>query len=283
VTPALQSDYTAVGHLTLDVFEDGSRRPGGTVLYGALQAARLGLRAHIVTQGVPSEMEQLLAPYAGELELTVIPAASTTTLRTSGSGLARRQTVLAWAGPIERPLRLDTRILHLAPVARELSGDWRADGAFVGLTPQGLVRRWTATDPEATLADAGDGDVALAARCDALVVGEQERSACAQLIAAVRARDGIVAVTAGGDPCTILAPGSEPRTLHLAVLADPCDDLGAGDVFAAAFFVSLAEGRAPEAAAVFASAAARVRLQGAGPQAIGDRDRIEASIEQAAG
>ena len=45
-------DYTAVGHVTADVFADGSVRPGGSALYSALQAARLGRRALIITQGV---------------------------------------------------------------------------------------------------------------------------------------------------------------------------------------------------------------------------------------
>jgi len=35
-------DYTAVGHVTIDVMPDGSRRPGGGAFYAALQAARLG-------------------------------------------------------------------------------------------------------------------------------------------------------------------------------------------------------------------------------------------------
>jgi ribokinase len=61
------------------------------------------------------------------------------------------------------------------------------------------------------------------------------------------------------------------------------DDVGAGDVFAAAFFVALGEGRTPRAAAAFANAAAAVRIAGAGADAIGDRtaveERLAASVE----
>ena len=56
-------DYTAVGHVTADVFADGSVRPGGSALYSALQAARLGRRALIITQGVEQQIAELLAPY----------------------------------------------------------------------------------------------------------------------------------------------------------------------------------------------------------------------------
>ena len=47
----MQFDYTTVGHVTIDVLDDGSRRAGGTAFYSALQAARLGRRALIVTRG----------------------------------------------------------------------------------------------------------------------------------------------------------------------------------------------------------------------------------------
>ncbi len=53
------------------------------------------------------------------------------------------------------------------------------------------------------------------------------------------------------------------------------DDVGAGDVFAAAFFVLLAEGSSPLQATAFANAAAAVRIAGEGPAAIGTRAAIE--------
>jgi sugar/nucleoside kinase (ribokinase family) len=58
----------------------------------------------------------------------------------------------------------------------------------------------------------------------------------------------------------------------------PRDDLGAGDVFAAAFFVALHEGLSPERAAAFGNAAAAVRIEGVGADAIGDRSAIEARL-----
>jgi sugar/nucleoside kinase (ribokinase family) len=56
------------------------------------------------------------------------------------------------------------------------------------------------------------------------------------------------------------------------------DDLGAGDVFAAAFFIALADGCSPLEAASFGNAAAAVRVAGAGPGAIGRREEIDAGI-----
>ncbi len=269
-------DYTTVGHVTIDVLDDGSRRAGGTAFYSALQAARLGHRTLILTQGVPSEIEALLAPYRDELELIVLPAAATTTLRTAGSGVERSQKLLAWAGPMTQELELDTSILHLAPIARESPSRWRGQATFVGLTPQGLARQWRQMGSRIAHVQPDAAAGALAERCDALVVSESERACCAELIASARAGGALVAVTDGDAPVTILASAAE--RLPVPALAETVDDLGAGDVFAAAFFIALSEALSPIEAAGFASAAAAVRMCSAGAGAIGGRDAIEARL-----
>ncbi len=303
--------YTTVGHVTVDVLADGSRCPGGTAFYSALQAARCGLRTLILTQGDPAEIEALLAPYRDELDLTVAPAAHTTTLQTLGEGLERHQRLLAWAGPIAGPLEVDTAILHLAPVAHETPREFRdahpphadiahpphtdiahpphADIAhpphtadsppsraeFVGLTPQGLVREWDAA-----------GDIALVPlcpeqlpdRCDAWVLSERERECCAEPVTRAAAAGAVVAVTAGAHPTELRLPGGELLSIPVPSIPRPVDDLGAGDVFAAAFFLALHEGLPPADAAAFANAAAAVRIAAAGPDAIGDRRAIAARM-----
>jgi len=286
----LHFDYTTVGHVTIDVLADGTRRAGGSAFYSALQAARLGKRTRIVTQGVRGEIEALLEPYRDELELRVLPATGTTTLLTRGSGAQRSQRVLAWAGPIAPALELDTEILHLAPVARELSGDWATDACtgsarparFVGLTPQGLARAWSADDGQIEQARPGADAEQLARRCDAVVLSDYECDCCAGVIASASSAGALVAVTAGGEPTTILLPGGQSLTLDVARLEQPADDLGAGDVFAAAFFIALSEGRTPREAGDFASATAAVRMCGEGANAIGGRAEIEARLHAGA-
>jgi hypothetical protein len=298
VNTEVQFDYTTLGHVTIDVMDDGSRRAGGTAFYSALQAARLGQRALIVTQGSAGELEELLEPYRGELELAILPAPSTTTLQTSGSGPYRRQRLLAWAGPLAEDILIETSILHLAPVARELPTAWRGRAAFVGLTAQGLVRQWS-QDGEISLAAPAHGRAAaqrgpapvgrgaagaleLVDRCDAIVVSRHERASCARLISAARMAGALVVVTAGPGANAILLPDGGVLESAVPAIENPRDDLGAGDVFAAALFVALAEGRAPEGATAFANAAAAVRIQGAGADAIGDRRAIEARLQSAA-
>jgi sugar/nucleoside kinase (ribokinase family) len=287
----VSADYTTVGHVTADVMADGSCRPGGGAFYSALQAARLGRRPRILTRGRRSEIEELLAPYREELELEVIDAPQTTTLATSGIGAMRSQRLLAWAGEIGAEIELDTAILHLAPVARETPSSWRGRAAFVGLTPQGLVRSWSREDERIVPCPLQRSQ--LPRRCDAIVISEAERASCAALFAREEERrsapeDAGAHTGAGAAAVIAVTAGAAPTELHLAdgeivhsrvpPIGRMCDDLGAGDVFAAAFFIALTDGATAQAAAAFANAAAAERVAGHGANAIGDRAAIEARM-----
>jgi sugar/nucleoside kinase (ribokinase family) len=266
-------DYVVVGHVTIDVREEtGGRKPGGTALYSGLQAARLGCRTLIVTAGDRGEIAALLTPYTSEFDLLVQPRTHTTTFATSGLGFERRQRRIAWAGPIDDPGELDAPIVHVAPVARETGLLGASEASFVGITPQGLVRSWSeAGDPVHVELD----PALLPPRYDAIVLDELERTLSAPTVErAVRA--GItVAVTAADEGVELFSAGAAPVRLAAFEPTALVDDLGAGDVFAAAFFVALREHRDPVAAAHFGQAAACIRLAGSGPAAVACRDAIE--------
>jgi sugar/nucleoside kinase (ribokinase family) len=268
-------DYVTVGHVTVDVIarEDGAgdlRQPGGGAFYSALQAARLGLRTLIVTRGVEEELQALLAPYETELQVRIIPAEHTTTLLTRGRGRLRSQRLHAWAGPFEETVEVDTEILHIAPIARETPRSLNGHADFVGLTPQGLVRDW---DEHGDIARGALDRERVPADCDAVVFSAEEREHCGELAAS--AGDPIVAITAGARPTTVLQPHCAPIEVGAYEVAQTREDLGAGDVFAATFFVALHEGLPAVRAAALGNAAAAVRIAQAGPGAIGDRRAIE--------
>ena len=298
-------DYTTVGHVSADVMPDGARRAGGSAFYSALQAARLGLRSRIITQGVEAELQSLLAPYRSELELQIVPASETTALQSTGDRAPHAQRLLAWAGRMEEGIEIDSSIVHLAPIARETPRRWSGSADFIGLTAQGLVRAWSGADREIRLVALAPA--LLPEHWDAVVISEHERESCTVLIppgarrrapsrgGAVAGGDagrtalsdeaasavvdrGVVAVTAAARPTSIHMPDGEVARVKVPVIDELCDDVGAGDVFAAAFFVALHEGRSARAAAAFANAAAAVRIAGAGADAIGDRTAIEARL-----
>jgi 1D-myo-inositol 3-kinase len=293
-------DYTTVGHVTVDVMADGSSRAGGSAFYSALQAARLGQRALIVTQGVAAEIERLLEPYRAEIALEILPAQQTTTLQSTGEGATRRQRLLAWAGAIGEDVSVDCSILHLAPVARETPARWSGRADFIGLTPQGLIRAWSEVGGEVGSTPLDPS--LLPDHCEAIVFNETERKSCAWLIdgdglldsiqdgprtAGESRRNGgaggaVVAITdAGAATALFLSEGATAR-VEVPAVEEFVDDVGAGDVFAAAFFIALRDGQAPQAAATFANAAAAVRIAGDGANAIGDSSAIEARLRAVA-
>ena len=271
-------DYLALGHITLDRQPDGDYLPGGTVLFSAVQAARLGLRAGIVTTGDPGALAAPLAPFRAELQIDLRPAASTTVFVNVGVGAARRQTLPEWAGPLDLAGTLPAaRLVHLGPVARELDPAHLPTfppDVFVGATPQGWLRRWDGgghvTEHPLTLPPA------LTARLDALVLSETEAKRAEATIAAVRAGGGLVAITRDAAGCTILDRDGE---IHVGTQPYPfVDDTGAGDILAAAFFVALREGQSSRDAAAFANAAAGLSLAGRGPAVIVDRAAVERAV-----
>ncbi len=281
--PAHSYDYVTVGHVTADVLisADGAQRrqPGGGAFYSALQAARLGLRTLVLTRGDPGEIAELLAPFAGEIDVEIAPAPETTTMQTRGSGAQRQQRVHTWAGQIcaedfaPAALPDNACILHLAPVARETPPAWPCTCNFLGLTAQGLVRRW----------DAFGGAIELAAidrarlppALDAVVISASERAFCEPLLDAVP----VMAVTAGEGPTTIHVAGGVDLRVTPQPINGAHDDLGAGDVFAAAFFIALRDGLTPLQAAAYGNAAAAVRISGRGPDAVGSVKAIERRLQ----
>jgi hypothetical protein len=298
-------DYTTIGHVSVDVMPGGARRAGGSAFYSALQAARLGQRSLIITQGVKEDIEDLLAPYRSELELQIVPAIETTTLQSGADRGSHAQRLLAWAGRMREGIEVNSSIVHLAPIARETPRRWSGSADFIGLTPQGLVRAWAGARGEIRPVELLPA--LLPQRWDAAVISETERESCAGLIPAAAPRRtpgrgpaaaggdagpgiasdetasavanrGVVAVTAGAGPTSIHMQDGGVVRVRVPAVDDFHDDVGAGDVFAAAFFIALREGRTPRAAAAFANAAAAVRIAGAGSDSIGDRTAVEARL-----
>ena len=89
-------------------------------------------------------------------------------------------------------------------------------------------------------------------------------------------------MTAEAAPTRILLPDDRGLAVEVPPLEEAVDDLGAGDVFAAAFFLALADGGAPERAAAFVTAAAAVRISGSGAGAIGTLAEVQARLRAVA-
>jgi sugar/nucleoside kinase (ribokinase family) len=289
-------DYLAIGHPTIDEGTPQGDVIGGTVLYACVQAARLGWRAGFVGGAAPTELAPLLAPFEDEVEAWVQPSERTTRFVNVSEGDTRSQWVTALAGPVDcgalvapaaassARAQVRARVLHVAPIAREVDlgqAIRAADAEVVGVTPQGLIRRWGEDGRVAhvplTLADGRDE---VAAGVDVVVMAEEERPFVEALTRAVRRHGGLVVVTKGSQGCLVETAAGAQAVPALPVV-EAVDRTGAGDVFAAALLVALGEGREVADAVRFAMAAASCSIEGVGPAAVAGRDAIDRRLAAA--
>jgi len=146
-------EYLVIGHICGDIQTDGSVVLGGTALYSAITAARLGWRTAVLTRGiygreVAGYQIPSLEEYAGEVSIIVQDADTTTMFVNEYAGGHRTQKLPQWAGPIDLrglpPHWRNARIIHLGPIAQEI--DTKQTGSltpfFLGATPQGWMRDW---------------------------------------------------------------------------------------------------------------------------------------------
>jgi sugar/nucleoside kinase (ribokinase family) len=101
---------------------------------------------------------------------------------------------------------------------------------------------------------------------DAAVVGEDEARGDPDLVRRLVADVPVVAFTMGARGCEVYARGRRRRIgVHPARELDPT---GAGDAFAAAFFLALARGADPVEAARLGAAAGSIVVEGRGGEAL---------------
>lgn len=283
----LTPDYLAIGHVTVDLYPDGRPVLGGTALYAALTAARFGLNAAVLTRGNfqrygPAVTEEL-ARFAREIALIVQDANAATVFTNRTVAGRQEQTIHAWAGTIDLngvpPHWRSARVVHLAPVAQEI--DPRQAGrltpSYLGVTPQGWMRQWPRGHQGRVRLTQLRLPFELLGRIDAMVVSSVEHTLARDEIEAIGAR-GLVAITRGADGALLIDRG---RTFEIPAYPVPVkNDLGAGDVFAATLFLLRAEREPVSFAARMAAAAAALRIQGDGPEAVPTRAEVEAFLER---
>lgn len=291
--------YLVIGHITADLQADGSVELGGTALYSALTAAKLGWRTAVLTKGafdveykgmtIPS-----LAPYTDQIEIIVQEADAPTVFVNEYLVDRRVQSIRHWAEPIDlRGLPAHwrrARVVHLGPVAQEIDQRQAAQlsASFLGVTPQGWMRNW----PKATGGRVSHGTLriqpALLDRIDSVIVNSEEIPYARTVVDRVSSRRlGVVTLEERG--ARIIHPemgtdrggfDTRKKTVELPGFHLPVKDLtGAGDVFAAAFFIKAVEATSSaEAAGNFANAAAGLSLGESGPHGIPSRAEVEALL-----
>lgn len=277
-------DYLVIGQIVCDIQPDGTGVLGGTALYSGLTAARLGARVGILTRGrygetidgveVPS-----LEAYSDQVTIITQEADSPTFFVNEYLGTRRTQQIRRWAGPIDLrglpPHWANAKIIHLGPVAREIDAHQALSltPGFLGMTPQGWMREWPMERGGRVRHVQLRLPPELLARTDAVVVSDEEIVQARAVVQAVgQHRLGVV--TLGPNGCQLTYAGKKAELPGYPVKT--VDLTGAGDVFAAAFFLRAADRRvSPVAAGRFANLVAALSLRGVGPDAIPPMAEIE--------
>lgn len=128
------------------------------------------------------------------------------------------------------------------------------------------------------LAPAQDVPPELLRQSDLLIVNEVEAAFYGD---ALHQNGGMVALTLGGDGAALFKMGKEIARVP-AFSVPVVDTTGAGDTFCGALAVALAEGRAPEDALKFASAAAALAVTKPGAQpSLPRREQVETLLGEA--
>ncbi len=166
-------------------------------------------------------------------------------------------------------------MIHLGPIAQEI--DPRQTGAltpeFLGVTPQGWMRDWPrATGGRVTLTHLRL-PAELLGRLDAVVVSDEEIHLARDVVERVGARR-LGVITLGEQGARIIYGGERADLPGFPIKT--VDLTGAGDVFAAAFFIRASD-RAASAvtAGRFANAVAALSLRGVGPSSVPTLAEVE--------
>lgn len=278
-------DYLVIGHITADIQPDGSCVLGGTALYSAITAAHLGARVAVLTRGVYGrEVAGLQVPpldpiLTERISVVVQEAEVPTAFVNEYHGSHRVQMMPHWAGPIDLnglpPHWRNAKLVHLGPVADEI--DRRActglTTQFLGATPQGWLRQW----PRATGGRVTHVPLklpgALTDRLDSVIVSDEEIAYTREVVNRVGDRRMSV-MTRGPEGAQVIASGQKIDIPGYNVKV--ADLTGAGDVFAAAFFLKASD-RTVSAlkAGEYANAVAALSIREIGAHGIPGRRQID--------
>jgi sugar/nucleoside kinase (ribokinase family) len=265
-------DYLVIGHVAHDLTPEGPRL-GGTAAYSALTARALGLRVGVVTASGP---ETSLATL-NDVSVSAFESPRSTTFENIYTAHGRVQYLRAQAARIDFAWVPETwrraSIIHLGPIANEMDAILPEDfsPALLGLTPQGWMRQW---DSEARVSRTEwmNADSALA-RAGAVVISREDVDGDDELIEYMAHQTRILAVTESAAGAVLYWNGDRRR--FRAPDVKEVDATGAGDVFAAAFFIRLLKTRDPWEATRFATLLASCSVTRPGLEGIATPREIE--------
>lgn len=268
-------DYLAIGHVAVDITPAGNQL-GGSVAYAALTARALGLRVGIVTSaGSDTPLQSL-----NEMQIVNIHSEFSTTFENVKTVQGRKQTLHHKASNINfehvPSIWRNASIVHLAPIAQEV--DLKLAGQFpssqIGVTPQGWMRAWDENGK--VQACAWENSEQVLGQVGSVVMSVEDINRDLELAESMAHQTRILCLTEG-ELGSVLHWNGDRRRFRAPVVEE-VDATGAGDIFAAAFFVRLSNTRDPWEAARFATSIAAYSVTRTGLHGIPTKREIESCL-----
>lgn len=244
-------DYLVIGHVSQDVVP-GGYKTGGTAAYAARVAQLLGCRTAVITSAAA---EYNLVAALPDILVHQVLATQTTTFNNVYTAHGRRQTIHGIATHLSAahiPANWQrAAIVHLGPIANEIDPNviQLFSNSLVGLTPQGWMRRWDAEGH--VYAQDWEAAAAILPLAAAVILSEEDLLHDAML-QQYRQWSRLLILTNGRSGCTVFLD-NDVRQIPAPKVSE-VEFTGAGDIFAAAFFIRLGQtGGNPWEAARFAN------------------------------
>lgn len=275
LVPLESVDYLVIGHVTYDLTASGPRM-GGTAAFSALTAQALGMRVGIVTAtGTETDLDALR-----EILVVSAPSSHSTTFENIYTKNGRRQVLHHQA---ER-LSFDNvpenwrkaPIIQLGPVAQELDAVLPDSftPSLLGLTPQGWLRAWDEAG-HVMQSQWGSAEQALS-QAGAVVLSIEDVGGDEEQIEFMAAHTRILVVTEAAAGARLYWHGDQRR--FRAPAMPEVDATGAGDIFAAAFFIRLLATRDPWESTRFATQLSAHSVMRPGLEGIPTTEEIQACM-----
>ena len=277
IAPVEPVDYLVIGHLTRDLLPDGTRL-GGTAAYSSLTARSIGLRVGVLTSCEECLDSAELA--SAGIRVVGLRSEQTTTFENIQTPNGRVQYLHSVAPTLDLSMVPEawrnTPIGHLGPVAREVNPNiMRAfPASLIGLTIQGWLRGWDAQG-RVHYSDWPESSYVLQQAGVAVLSIEDVRGNEA-IVEDMASSIRILVVTEGAGGSRVYWNGDLRR--FPAPKMDEVDAVGAGDIFAAAFFIRLHATRDPWEAARFATYLAAQSVKRPGLQGIPTPEEVQAGL-----
>jgi sugar/nucleoside kinase (ribokinase family) len=275
LVPLEPVDYLVIGHIAQDLTPSGTRL-GGTAAYSALTVHALGLRVGVVTAGRPgTDLEALQG-----VTVVSVPSEQNTTFKNISTESGRKQVLRHRAETLSFENVPDiwrrTGLIHLGPIADEVDAVLPASFSptLLGLTPQGWMRAWDESGQ--VQRKVWDSAEQALAQAGAVVVSIEDVGGDEEQVEFMAAHTRVLAVTEAAAGSRLYWHGDQRR--FRAPEMHEVDATGAGDIFAAAFFIRLLTTQDPWEAARFATQLSARSVTRNGLEGIPTAEEIQACM-----